>query len=48
MMHKDIFSAVPQGSIFGPLLFNIHLCDLFYVLEDLDIASYADEVKFMR
>ena len=40
---KDIFHGVPQGSILGPLLFNIHLCDLFYFLEDLDIASYADD-----
>ena len=39
----DIFYSVPQGSILGPLLFNIHLCDLFYFLEDLDIASYADD-----
>ena len=29
--------------VLGPLLFNIHLCDLFYFLEDLDIASYADD-----
>ena len=40
---KDIEYGVPQGSILGPLLFNIHLCDLFYFLEDLDIASYADD-----
>ena len=25
------------------LHYNIHLCDLFYLLEDLDIASYADD-----
>ena len=40
---RDIDHGVPQGSILSPLFFNIHLCDLFYFLDDLDIASYADD-----
>ena len=38
----DISYGVPQGSIFGTLLFNIDICD-FFIFIAFDIANYAGD-----
>ena len=42
---KEISAGVPQGSVLGPLIFNIFMNDLVYAVKQSKSSAYADDTQ---
>ena len=45
---KTIMRGVQQGSILGPILFNIFRNDLSYAIDECTLFTYADDTQLLK